>query len=59
MKIIFYICYTFLEACLDGCLDDKGEDHHVLMVGALLHRFLLTILEVLLVLVAAVPDYGK
>ena len=56
MKIIFYICYTFLEACLDGCLDDKGEDHHVIMVGAPLHCFLLPVLEVLLIAVAV---YGK
>ena len=61
MTIIFlsYTCYTYLEACLNGCLDDEGEDHHVLMVGALLHCFLLIGLEFLLVLRAAVTVYGK
>ena len=53
-------CYTFLEARLNGRLNDEGEDHHVLVVGALLHRLNLLVLEALLgLLVLLVTFYEK
>ena len=44
--------YTYLKARFNGRLNDKGEDHHVLVAGALLHCLLLLGLPALL---AAVP----